>query len=389
MNKIFFILVAVLIIVLVPQGIHAQTSNDTGVVNGSLVNGTAGASVPGSLAVSLTVYQNNTVQDVRYTTSSEQGQFSFSQLPTDSSYTFVAGTVYQKVPYSSDSLSFPSGQLSTSAQIKVYESTTAVVPISIMMSHSILNYGSGLFMIKEYNFFVNSGDRTYLGVNVDPASGRTQTLKLSLPARASGFQADPALANYLTVSGSQVSYSAPLLPGSNQIIYSYAIPCQADSYRLEWKVNYNINRYDLLVVNQDIQIKGAKLNQEQDLNLAGAVYQDFSSQNLVAGDTLTAEFSGLLGNKTSYLIYLWLLLIPAAGLALYFILRKKKIVPARQAVKSGETETPGVTGTSGERQLLLLEIARLDDKFEAGLIAEKEYHEQRSSLKSKISKMNH
>jgi hypothetical protein len=388
MNKIFLILVVVLILLLAPQGVYAQTSNDTGVVNGSLVNGTAGASTPGSLAISLTVYQNNTVQDVRFTTSTDQGQYSFSQLPTDSSYTFVAGTVYQKVPYSSDSLSFPSGQLNTTAQLKVYESTTAAVPISIMMSHFILNYGSGLFMIKEYNFFVNSGDRTYLGVNVDPASGRMETLKLSLPSGASGFQADPALANYLTVTGSQVSYSAPLLPGSNQIIYSYAIPCKADSYRLEWKVNYNINRYDLLVVNQDIRIQGAKLNQEQNLNLAGAVYQDFSSQNLVAGDTLTAEFSGLLGNKTANLAYLWLLLIPAAGLALYFILRKKKNIPVPQALTSDEIETPGVTETSGERQQLLLEIARLDDKFEAGLIAEKEYHEQRSSLKSKISKMN-
>jgi hypothetical protein len=388
MHKIFLLFAAWLIIFFTPQGIYAQAPTGDGVINGSLVNGTAGASTPNALTVSLTIYRNKVVEDIKYATSSDQGQFSFSQLPTDASYSFVAGTVYQKVTYSSDLISFSSGQLSASLQLKVYESTTAAVPISIMMSHSVLNYASGLFMIKEYNFFVNSGDRTYLGVNVDPASGRMETLKLSLPSGASGFLPDPALANYLTISGSQVSYSAPLLPGSNQIIYSYVVPGTADKYRLDWKINYNIMRYDLLVLNQDVRVSGPKLTQEESLDLGGTQYQDYSSQNLKAGDILTAEFSGLLGNKTNYWVYLWLLLIPAAVLAVFYIWRKKKNLPASQPVKTDEAEEPEISVTPGDRQLLLLEIARLDDKFEAGLIEEKEYRERRSALKLKISKMN-
>jgi len=388
MNKVAALLLVVLLIVLLPQAIYAQNSTDNGVISGSLINGTAGAAAPANLVVSLTIYQNQVIQDVKFTNSSDQGQFTFAQLPSDASYTFAVGAVYQKVQYTSDLISFPSGQQSTAIQLKVYESTATPVPVSIMMSHSILNYTSGYLMIKEYNFFVNSADRTYLGTTVDATTGRLETLRLSMPAGASGFQPDPGLAAYLTVSGSQISYSAPLLPGTNQIVYSYAVACNSDSCTLDWKINYNISRYDLLILNQDVVLNGSKLKQEDSLNLNGIQYQDYSSQNLLPGDILTARLSGLLGKKSNSLVFLWLLLIPAAALVVFIILRRKKKVLVPETAEIDEKLEKEIADVSAERQKLLLQIARLDDRFEAGAIGEPEYRQLRSALKLKISKMN-
>jgi len=86
----------------------------------------------------------------------------------------------------------------------------------------------------------------------------------------------------LTLTGTQVSYSAPLLPGTNQVIYSYVIPCNSDSLRLDWKINYNVSRYDLLILNQDVRVSGAKLNTRAILNLGGSLYQDYSSQKFTS-----------------------------------------------------------------------------------------------------------
>jgi len=47
----------------------------------------------------------------------------------------------------------PRGQLSTSIQLKVYESTATNVPVSILMSHAILNYASGYIYGQRIQLF--------------------------------------------------------------------------------------------------------------------------------------------------------------------------------------------------------------------------------------------
>jgi uncharacterized membrane protein len=136
-----------------------------------------------------------------------------------------------------------------------------------------------------------------------------------------------------------------------------------------------------------MRVSGAKLTQEQPLNIDGNNYQDYSGQNLVPGDNLTAQLSGLLGTgKGKSVTWFLLLLIPGAVIVIFLILRRKK--KSQTAETAEETPTESDAETPGEKQKLLMEIAEMDDRFQDGLIEEQEYRKLRAAKKQKLLKIN-
>jgi hypothetical protein len=73
----------------------------------------------------------------------------------------------------------------------------------------------------------------------------------------------------------------------------------------------------------------------------------------------------------------------------YLFMRKKRPQPVRQEAnlgRKGQQPQPVAQGTnfSRKRQRLLVELARLDDDFEAGKIAEDNYRRQRQDVKARL-----
>jgi hypothetical protein len=377
MVKVLILVLALVLLLLTPQAVAAQSATPTGngEISGSVVNGTSSGGNIDKIDIKLAAYENNVETVVQSTQSNSDGKFMFTGIPTDSKYSYQVKAIYQQVEYFSSPLVFETGQTVQSVEVEVFETTTESVPVSIMMSHAILNYSDGLIVVKEYYYFVSGSDRTYLGKVVDPASGRRETLKLSLPDGVTDFQGFYGLSDSLVKTGSDLSFSAPLYPGTNEIVYVYSIPCDSSSYTITWNIKYDTQRFDLLISNEKIQARGADLKEEPPLNIGGQSYQDYSSDSMAAGDKISVKLSGLLATSQKSLVaFAWLAIIPVAAVVAYVVWQRRK----KSSLAIVENKNDSV------RQKILAEIAELDDQFEVGLMKEEDYAKLRSEKKQQL-----
>ncbi|NJL96128.1 MAG: hypothetical protein HC915_21560, partial [Anaerolineae bacterium] len=158
---------------------------ETFTLNGTLVNGTAGATAPADLPLTLRVvglmadgqpqqlYEGQTV-------ATPDGSFSFTDVPKSDRALGVVQTDYAGVRQTSDQF-FPAGIEGESFDLTmtIYETTTDSSVIEIDYVESVIDAvtAEGASLTFQFYEFVNTGDRVYIG-----EEGRT--LRILLPAGA-------------------------------------------------------------------------------------------------------------------------------------------------------------------------------------------------------------
>ncbi|MGH7861101.1 MAG: hypothetical protein ACREOS_02575, partial [Candidatus Dormibacteraceae bacterium] len=107
-------------------------------VAGTVVDGTAGASMPKGLVVTLQGVGVTHQITVRQTAAvSSDGRFSFADVPSDASVTYVVSTTYAGVPYLT-AIPRANGQAIGPIQIKIYEPTTSDAAIQVLSQNWLL-----------------------------------------------------------------------------------------------------------------------------------------------------------------------------------------------------------------------------------------------------------
>jgi hypothetical protein len=167
----------------------------------------------------------------------------------------------------------------------------------------------------------------------------------------------------------------PVLPGVKEIAYSYKVDYSSDNYSFSHQTNYPTAGFDLFVQGEGTNVAGDGLTAQESMVIEDIWYNHFSSQGLALGDTLDIRLSGL-PRADNQQIVLWVtltLVLLSGGFGFSYLLRKKKL---QQVSPAGSL--------SQRRQRLLLELAQLDDDFEAGKIQEESYHGLRSVKKARL-----
>ena len=204
-------------------------------VHGQIHNGTAGASQPANLPVTLHVFTGETEHATYTTTADAQGAFQFEPFDTGPEQHLVARTTYQQVDYYSAVCSPNPEQTHLSLPITVYESTTQASTVAIDRHTLIIEpaINEPLLHVADHYQVSNLGDRTYIG----PASGAGQrvTLTGTLPAAARQPSGDDPT---LRVAGGGFTIRTPIRPGeqSTQALIQYHLP-----YTANLPVNYQSN----------------------------------------------------------------------------------------------------------------------------------------------------
>jgi len=381
MRKLFALL-SILLILIIATPALAQTATPTatvssaGVISGTLVNKTAGATDSlANLALTLHAYQGSAELNTQSAQSDASGKFSFSGLSTDPSITYGIAAVYKNTTYYSDAITFAAGESTKDAELDVYETTSSADSVSLSSVHAILHFEANVLYVKEIYLVANAGDRTYIGQPLAANGGNITTLTFTLPPGASNFQSAFGLEAYNLTTGNQIYSSDPVPPPGVQVAYAYNLACNSNTYSFPLKLNQKVSRYDILTSDPGMKISGAGITQQPSLNISGTNYQDYSLSNLEAGASVTVQLSNLSGaaaqpaSKVNY-FYLWFLLLIPAGAIAFFLVRRLR--PARVAVDS-------------EREQLLAEIAQLDDDFEAGRIDETVYRRLRAEKKRQLT----
>ena len=347
-----------------------------GIIEGRIINGTEGGSSVANQDITLKTYLDDTEMDAITTKTDNEGHFVFNSLSTESGYGYEVVLVFQLAEYYSEWLSFNEGETTKSAEIAVYDSTTSDEAIKVEMVHTIIYVGLDSLKFMEYFLFVNETDRTYIGSGGAATVEGRETLRFFLPKEAIGPQITLGLME-CCITGSEEGFidTMPIFPGSKEVAYSYIVNYNSATYTFLRKMNYPTTRYDLLFQGESIEVTGDRLAPEEPMDIDGTLFKHLSGSDFNPGDILKAQLSGLpqTGNQGAILWVVLTLVMLGTGFSFVYLMRKRKLQP----VVSEDS-------LSQQKQRLLVELAHLDDEFEAGKIPEKSYRQLRSAKKAQL-----
>ena len=366
-------------IALIPS-VPAAAGADDGVIEGEVVNRTEDGRGTEYVTVTLMIFVDSAEVDSTTIPTDTDGMFEFDGLSTESGYTYQMTLTFQEIEYSSPEISFNPGDTSRSINIQVYDSTGSDEEISIVESYTVIYTERSVLRISEYYMFVNNGDTYYIGTTEATGDGDKETLRFTLPAGATNLQ-------YLTglVEGNVIDTEdgfidvMPLPPGHKEVAYSYNLIPNSGTYEFSQKFHYPVDGYTLAV--QDVGSVEASSDQlilGEPLSIGEAPFINLSSTPLPADTIVTANLSGLpvAGSQAAVIWTTVGLVVAAGGFGAGYLLKKFR--------RSGMIQIDTPDTTEDERQKLFLEIAQLDDEFEAGKIPKEQYHMLRSEKKMQL-----
>jgi len=385
-----------LLVVALWLGLSAAARADGAVVQGQVVNGTAGTAPSLSgLQVRLYLFSGNTLKETRRVNTDAQGAYRFEGVPTGSAWAGIVSVEYAGVEYEGEPLDLSSGT-DFASDVTIYETTTDDTALKVDRSHLIVEMGAGQLEVTELVVLNNTGDRTYIG-STEVVPNRRATARVPLPPGASDVSfSSEDLANAMVRTGEGFVDTRPIIPGQQQYVLSYALPCEGSTYNLTKPIAYPTAAIDVLVDAPGAEVSAPNLERLGVRQAEGRSYQHLSGQSLPAGTDLTIRFTGL-GQPSSAQTGLqgsaavvgtpeapwWLNLVPllaAVALAPMVALRLRQ--PDAEPWPLPQRRT--AAAMQAERDRLLAAITDLDEQYEAGQLEEAAYRKQRQAVKDEL-----
>ena len=374
MIKHIALLVMIFILSLSASALAAEPGSV--IIDGQLVNGTEGGSSLADQEVTLNIYLNNNEAGSATTKTEADGRFVFDGLSTESGYSYQVTLTFQEADYYSEWLNFDEGETTKPIEVIVYDSTTSDKAVKVATAHTVIYVEQGSLWVEEYFLFVNEADQTYIGSKEVDTEGTKETLRFSLPKEATEQQYDRGLME-CCIYGSEEGFvdSMPVLPGGREVAYSYKVDYSSGAYTFSRRVNYPTANFDLLVQGEGTKVASDQLTTEEPLSIEGILFNHLSGKELAPGSTLVVHLSGLpqTSNQGAVKWVVLMLIVLGAGFGFFYLTRKGRLQPV-----SPEGSPDQI------RQRLLVEIAQLDDDFEAGKIREEVYHRLRTMRKAQL-----
>jgi mono/diheme cytochrome c family protein len=353
----------------------------TGVISGTVTNGTTGAAMP-DLTIELGIFDQTSVLEQRSTKTDAAGLFRFVELPTDAGLAFAARGEYpQGIPFGSEFVSFEPGKSELNLPLTISETTTDPSGIRADRVHFIVDFAPGQAQIAELMVFSLDGNRTYVG----DGSG---VLRFTLPAGAQGLaiDGDTQDGRYQVTADGFVDH-LPLQPGQStrQVLYRYTLPYTGDKLDFARTLPYAAANVNALVTDIGQQVTSDQLISQGVRQTQQGNFYNLAGQNLPAGQPLTIHMTGLAaaagsevaaastggGNATGRIL-LWVLIGLAATGAVLLV--------ALPLLRRRGAEAKG----AATRDELVDALARLDMAHEAGELSDAAYRDERMRLKAQL-----
>lgn len=401
-----FAMVALVFLILPTTPISAQAPG-SGKIAGQLVNMTKDAK-PGStanLTVTLvTVPVSATTMLTTTTQADANGQFVFSNLDTVSTTRYFVTANYASVDYYSDILNFASPlSITLPAGIQVYESTDDPSVIKVTQTHLVFDAQPPWLAVQEIIAMQNSSDRVFIG---KPLAGPHRlTMNVPLLSQAINIQFDdPNVQDSVLIGDGVMTYTLPIGPGQDQIVFQYDVPFTPPNYDFSLTLPYGADKFGIYMPDVGEKITSQQLAVAPD-PMAGTPgapkFLAMAGNAIAAGTTVKASFTNLPATAPQAsatttspqgstattpaptdntqmigLVVLGIAAVAAIALLAYPLLRKRSAAPAQQPVVAAPT--------TNARMDLLQQIANLDDDHDSGAVTDAEYQEKRAALKAKL-----
>lgn len=373
--------------------VGAARAQEGGVLEGRVVNGTAGgAEIGAGVPVSLSAFQGEDEVDSWETVTDADGHFRFDGLDTDPTLEYWPGVDYLDVSYTTETAyRFDSEQTALDAVVTVFEKTDDDTNLQLDSVHLIAESFGQVLRISEIHLFGNTGDRTYVG-----SDGLTVSIPLPDGAVGVAFEEGVPEERFVDAAGGYRD-TEPVLPGSetSMAFFSYHLMVTGDTVPVERAFAYPVRDLSILVAQPGLAMQSEQVISQGTQLFQGQQFEFFTASNLSPDEPLLLEFQPMesesgeaampgsssageqgatpastRGNQPLLRILGYLL----AGLALVgaiaYVAAAKRPVAAPSSLRS--------LSSNPKARRLLSELAELEDAYGAGQVDEATYERQRA-----------
>ena len=340
------------------------------VVQGYVVNGTAGQPVPGNLSITFYIFPGGTGQNALTQTlpTDTQGRFVVTTTNVGPTDMVAATTEYNQLNFFSNLENYAP---QVTLPVTIYEHTADAANVSIATLHIVAAPGANGLDVSEIYVLSNSGDRIVAGFG-------QPIMRLGLPKSATQVTPDanmPADVLVQTDGGLDYYDAVPVGANAGQLIFQYTVP--TGPYQLDRPLMQNVTSVNLLVEGDASQltVSGAQFTSAGTQDIQGKTYQQFRASNLSPGQTLAltiAAFDSRSGFDGRILAGIALVIAGVVGLFVW---------------QRGRGQGAVAAGPEAQREALMDQIAALDDDFAAGSLDEVNYKAKRAKLKERLLKL--
>jgi len=349
--------------------------DEGGDISGRVVNNSTDKAAEG-VELTLKAYIGDRVTDEIKTISDTEGKFGFTDLPWDRSYTVSLN--YKGAEYITKKMVFSPDEDSKAIDLPIYEPTNKENALSIEESHMIVEISEDSISVADLTVFNNRGKNIYIG-KMNTNNGRSETLRFSLPRDAGNVRFIHGISQENVVKTNLgFSDTSGVWPGIKRVVYTYTLPYNSGSNVILKEINYPTENFLLLVSDSGEKVTVDGLSGGNTVQIENENYLKWSGVDLDPGRELKLIIHKPLDrqNILKYAAFGILLLFLGAGV-IYSSMFKGQVITTKNKSKILED-------LDREREIIVNEIADLDEKFEGSEIVEPEYRDGRQRRKEKL-----
>ncbi|MFQ5639382.1 MAG: hypothetical protein ACE5IR_15465 [bacterium] len=309
------------------------------------------------------------------------GRFEFTGLAIGKRFAYYPGSVFQGVEYYGEIVALAPDTVQKRSDVPVFESTGSDSALSAVMHHIILKPAIGALEVREVTLFANRGRHTFVGNAPAGPPGKNIVLRIDVPDEATEVQFGGDLMSCCAVvNENHIFDTMELKPGMRQVVVNYLLPYQGKEASLIKRLTHPTDKVDVFLPEGAGTLQAPQFTSKPLFEIRGENYQRFDAADLKAGSVLTLVITGL---ASSPLDLRWLapVILGVSVIALFGIHWWRK---SSQSGDEPSEQTLGNSLIAKKRQLLLDEILRLDEAFEAGAIDETTYVNSTEQLKQLV-----
>lgn len=361
---------------------------DTVSFSGTITNGSPNATVPVGLTVQLQYGDFISSAETIGATSTQEGQFSFADVPVVAGNTYFVVAFYEGRAFVSEPLEAENLGASNVADVTIYETTTAPNVVTMTNMEIIVDFvsvpemGRGI-VARQLNVYENTTNFVF---HLEPEGQDVRvSLLASLPV-GSIFLDDFTQSPFIPVQEQYVLIDTrPVYPGTHTIDTSYFLPYEDDAQTVDIALsNAFSGNVDIFVTVPELSVVSDTLSYVEEVNIgteqSPVMARRFTgSVNLGAGDNLIFDLEGRVtageasdadGVVTQGELLPILLTVGVVAAVLVvgvmFYLRQRSNAPERKL------------------DMLLGEMGRITALHEAGRLNHDAYQQKRADLQAQI-----
>ena len=324
-------------------------------VTGMIFNGSAGASLPAELEVSLLAYDGDQEVVNEQVSAGSDGSFKFEDLEYVPGRLFFSTVDHGGLTYRSDVVHAASDGSAVELPITIFETTNDPSAMRVERLHLIFDYpAEDILRVLELWILANDSDRVL-----------TMPLQIALPEGATNliFE-DGDLGGRYQITDDGFLDLEPIPPGTgiDHLVFGFDLPID-QSVNFDQRMLHTVDAVSVLIPENGPRVSGLQDLGEQDFG--GLRMQSYSTGTLVSDDTLSFRVSAPSTTSSP----------PTAAIVGAGALVISTLVAGRFWIGARRSRQP-----IGHQDLVLA-IARLDDDYEAGELSEREWRRQRDRLK--------